>query len=57
MKETKWFKMKVNGEQTLKPQAEEQITKLEWVGRSDLKKYIDNSFPSVNDVLEAGFSS
>ena len=57
LKETKWFKMKANGEQTLKPQTEEQITKLEWVSKADLKKYIDNSFPSVNDVLEAGFSS
>lgn len=57
LKETKWFKMKVNGEQKLKPQLEEQITKLEWVGKSDLKKYMENSFPSINDVLEAGFSS
>ena len=42
LKETKWFKMKVNGEQKLKPQLEEQITKLEWVGKSDLKKYMEN---------------
>ena len=57
LKETKWFTMKVNGEQKLIPQATEQITKLEWVGKNDLKKYLQNSFPSVNDVLEAGFSS
>jgi len=49
--------MKVSGEQKLLPQAAEQITKLEWVGKNDLKKYLQNSFPSVNDVLEAGFSS
>ena len=57
LKETKWFTMKVNGEQKLIPQAAEQITKLEWVGKNELKKYLQNSFPSVNDVLEAGFSS
>jgi 8-oxo-dGTP pyrophosphatase MutT (NUDIX family) len=57
LKETKWFTMKVSGEQKLIPQAAEQITKLEWVGENDLKKYLQNSFPSVNDVLEAGFSS
>ena len=57
LKETKWFTMKVSGEQKLIPQATEQITKLEWVGKDDLKKYLQNSFPSVNDVLEAGFSS
>jgi len=57
LKETKWFRMKVSGEQKLTPQATEQITKLVWVGKSDLKKYLLNSFPSVKDVLEAGFSS
>jgi len=57
LKETKWFNMKVSGGQKLSPQATEQITKLVWVGKSDLKKYLQNSFPSVNDVLEAGFSS
>ena len=57
LKETKWFTMKINGEQKLTPQAAEQITKLEWVGKNDLEKYLQNSFPSVKDVLEAGFSS
>jgi 8-oxo-dGTP pyrophosphatase MutT (NUDIX family) len=57
LKETKWFTMKVSGEQKLIPQAAEQITKLEWIGKNDLKKYLQNAFPSVNDVLEAGFSS
>jgi len=57
LKETKWFSMKVGGEQKLIPQAAEQITKLEWVGKNDLKKYLQNAFPSVNDVLEAGFSA
>ena len=57
LKETKWFTMKVNSEQKLIPQAAEQITKLEWVDKNDLKKYLQNSFPSVNDVLKTGFSS
>jgi 8-oxo-dGTP pyrophosphatase MutT (NUDIX family) len=57
LKETRWFKMKVSNEQKLIPQAAEQITKLEWVEKNDLKKYLQNSFPLVNDVLEAGFSS
>jgi hypothetical protein len=49
--------MNVNGEQKLIPQATEQISKLEWVDKNDLKKYLQNSFPSVDDVLKAGFSS
>ena len=57
LKETKWFTMNISGEQKLIPQATEQITKLEWVKKNDLKKYLQNSFPSVIDVLEAGFSA
>ncbi|HJS55992.1 MAG TPA: NUDIX domain-containing protein [Chitinophagaceae bacterium] len=57
LKETKWFRMKAKGDQRLTPQTEEQITRLEWVGKNDLKKYMQNSFPSVVDVLDAGFSS
>jgi len=57
LKETKWFRMKVSGEQTLVPQTKEQITKLEWVNKKDLKEYKEDSFPSVIDVLEAGFKS
>ena len=56
LKETKWFSMKVKGEQKLVPQAEEQITKLEWVGKNKLENYMQNTFPSVKDVLKAGFT-
>jgi len=57
LKESSWFKMKVNGEQKLIPQTTEQISKLEWVNKDDLEKYKKNSFPSVIDVLNAGFSA
>jgi|SRR5688572_4478933 len=57
LKQSNWFRMKVSGEQNLIPQAEEQISKLEWVSQKDLTKYMENTFPSVNDVLKAGFSS
>lgn len=56
LKESSWFKMKVNGEQKLIPQTSEQISKLEWVDKDELEKYKKNSFPSVIDVLNAGFS-
>jgi 8-oxo-dGTP pyrophosphatase MutT (NUDIX family) len=56
LKETNWFTMKVSGEQKLIPQASEQISRLEWVNKKDLEKYLTNSFPSVNDVLKAGFA-
>lgn len=57
LKETSWFRMRVSGKQNLIPQATENIEKLEWVTKSGLKKYLSNSFPSVEDVIENGFSS
>jgi 8-oxo-dGTP pyrophosphatase MutT (NUDIX family) len=57
LKETKWFRMKIKGEQNLIPQTEEDITKLEWVKKPDLRNYLSDSFPSVQDVLDAGFSA
>ena len=57
LKETSWFKMKTKSDQKLIPQTTEQISKLEWVNKDDLKKYMANSFPSVVDVLKAGFST
>ena len=57
MKETSWFRMKVTGDQKLVPQTSEQISKLEWVNKDDLEKYKKNSFPSVIDVSNAGFSA
>ena len=57
LKETTWFRMKISGEQKLIPQTTEQISKLEWVNKKDLEKYMKNSFPSVIDVLKAGFSA
>jgi RNAse (barnase) inhibitor barstar len=44
--------MKVNGEQKLVPQTEEDIVEIKWVKLGDLKNYYHNTFPSVIDVLE-----
>jgi 8-oxo-dGTP pyrophosphatase MutT (NUDIX family) len=57
LKETEWFTMRVSGIQKLIPQAEEQITKLEWAGEEDLDKYLSNSYPSVEEVLHVGFKT
>ena len=57
LKETSWFRMRVKGNQILIPQAEENIERLEWVTRSGVKKYLNNSFPSVEDVIKQGFTT
>ncbi|HZE83039.1 MAG TPA: NUDIX hydrolase, partial [Puia sp.] len=54
LKETHWYSMKAPGQQTMTPQAEEQITALKWVEKKELAKYIANTYPSVVDVLKAG---
>ena len=46
--------MKAKGKQSLVPQEAEQITAVEWVPAKELKTYIDNTYPSVLDVLKAG---
>jgi hypothetical protein len=56
LKETKWFRMKVSGRQKLTPQTSEDIIQLVWVKENEQKNYLANSFPSVRDVLVAGFS-
>jgi ADP-ribose pyrophosphatase YjhB (NUDIX family) len=53
LKESHWYIMKVNGEQTLIPQTEEDIIEIRWVKGNDLYKYRKDSFPSVADVLDS----
>ncbi len=51
LKDSHWYKMKVNGKQTIVPQTEEDISEIRWVKKKDLKNYFSNTFPSVKDVL------
>jgi hypothetical protein len=44
------YEWKQAASKSLFQQAAEQISKLEWVGKNDLKKYLQNSFPLINDV-------
>jgi 8-oxo-dGTP pyrophosphatase MutT (NUDIX family) len=52
LKESHWYAMKATNEQTLVPQAEEDIHEIKWVSPADLPRYIKLAFPSVKDVLE-----
>lgn len=53
LKESHWYKMKINGKQTLVPQTEEDITEIRWIKPADAEGYFKNAFPSVTDVLKA----
>jgi 8-oxo-dGTP pyrophosphatase MutT (NUDIX family) len=54
LKESHWFSMHANGNQSFTPQAEEDISEIKWVKQDDLQQYMTNSFPSIVDVLQTG---
>jgi 8-oxo-dGTP pyrophosphatase MutT (NUDIX family) len=52
LKESYWYNMKVSGKQNITPQLEEDILDIKWVKKEDLSTYLENTFPSVIDVLK-----
>lgn len=53
LKETHWFRMNVADTSGLKPQQEEQITELRWVGVGEFDEVLHHTFPSIRDVVRA----
>ena len=51
LKESHWYTMKISDAQVLVPQAEEQIADARWVQKTQLAELLNNTFPSVKDVL------
>jgi len=51
MKETYWYKMKASAGQILKPQTEEDILEIVWVNKSMIRQYLENTYPSVQEVI------
>ena len=52
LKETYWFLIRARKEEELVPQANEQITRLEWVKPLALKEYSRNMYASIKEVLK-----
>lgn len=52
LKVTDWFEMHVSGKQELSPQIKEDITEAKWVKPTDIGTYMNNSYASVQDVLQ-----
>ena len=52
LKETHWYLMKAIGDEKLIPQTEEEISEIIWVKKEDLKKYLENTFPTIEMVLK-----
>lgn len=52
LKKTNWYSMTVKGEPKLIPQKEEGITKALWLGKAELEPIIQNTYPSIIQVLQ-----
>jgi 8-oxo-dGTP pyrophosphatase MutT (NUDIX family) len=53
LKASHWFRMTASDMAGLKPQQEEQITELRWVGGEAMQVLLRNTFPSIRDVIGA----
>lgn len=52
LKETSWFLMNHKGtDYSFKPQAEEGITEVFWLGADKLESIFSNTYPNIKDVL------
>lgn len=52
LKESYWYRMHIDRDQALVPQAEEDIAEARWVPRAQLPELLKNTFPSIKDVLQ-----
>ncbi|CAG4998676.1 RNA pyrophosphohydrolase [Dyadobacter sp. CECT 9275] len=52
LKRTKWYVLDCLDDSGMKPQAEEQIEKLEWYSQTDAKSILINSYSSIRYVVD-----
>ena len=52
LKRTHWFLMEYSGDQALTPQLEEGITKADWLTREKWNQVMNNTYGSIQDVLD-----
>jgi len=55
LKTTHWYYMSCKKEQHLVPQTEEDITEIKWVATKDIKAPMQNTYPSIKDILSTFF--
>ncbi|MEP6615710.1 MAG: NUDIX domain-containing protein [Ginsengibacter sp.] len=53
LKESHWFFMESTGMENPVPQTEEDITDIRWISQDELKKYVSQTFPAIQEVLSA----
>jgi ADP-ribose pyrophosphatase YjhB (NUDIX family) len=48
---TYWYTMKYEGDEILTPQAEEDITEVKWIARTDIKPILDKTYESLKPLF------
>jgi len=56
IKESHWYSMKANSNQTFIPQFDEDITEIKWVKSDTIKKYLKNSYLNIELIITQYFS-
>jgi hypothetical protein len=56
IKSTRWFLMRYPGKARPRPQLQEGITEVVWLGKEELGMVRKNTYPSVLDVVDAFLS-
>jgi 8-oxo-dGTP pyrophosphatase MutT (NUDIX family) len=54
LKRTYWYEILHKGNQKPKPQTEEEITEAKWLKIDDFNEVINNTYPSIIEVLKKG---
>lgn len=57
LKESTWFEMYADGRQDLVPQVTEDIHAIKWIGKDGWGQVLEDTFPSIRDVLAELVSS
>lgn len=53
LKHTWWYSMRCTCECTLKPQTEEDITEVRWVSGSEIREFLQHTYPTIVDVFRS----
>ena len=56
IKESHWYHMVAGSDQPLVPQAEEDITLIKWIKKDVLPEYLNNTYPTIVEVIRLFFS-
>ena len=57
VKESWWYKMKSSVNEKLIPQVEEDIELIEWVDKKNFKKYLDNSYRNISEIVNKYYAN